>query len=101
GAHENALSANRSVEDLEVAVRPAQAAREIEHNVRGLTRLHVLPALARVFASPDAAGGAAERGVDDDVAVGGRLGINDDLEGTVADEGVVAVRGADRQQVAA
>ena len=57
--------------------------------------------LAGVVAPPDAAVGAAQGGVDDHLAVGRELGIDDDLERRRADEGPVARRRLNRQQVAA
>ena len=67
----------------------------------GLAGEHQRPGLAGVFAPPDAAVGAAQGGVDDHLAAGRGLGIDDDLVGRVADELAVAAGGVDRQDVAA
>ena len=57
--------------------------------------------LARVLAAPDAAGGAAQGGIDDHLAGGRGLGIDGDRERRSPTKTAVAAGGADRQHVAA
>ena len=60
----------------------------------------VLQCVAAVEAPVEAAVRPAQGGVDDHLAVGQRRGVDHDLVGRVADEGVVAERRVDRQRVA-
>ena len=85
GAHEDAHAADGGVDDLEVALDfgigvgvKDRAALLIEDHGGGLPGHHQLPGLARVLTAPDAAGGAAQGGIDDHLAGGRGLGINGD-----------------------
>ncbi len=97
GAHLDAHAANAGIDDLEVALDVGAgagvedgAAVLVEDHGGRLAGEHVGPVLARVLAPPDAAGGPAQGGVDDHLAGGRELGVDDDLVDRVADEGPVA-----------
>ena len=78
-----------------------RAAVRVENHVRRLACTHQLPRIARVLATPDAAIGAAQRGINDHLAGWRELGIDDNLKGCRADKYPIARRRVDRQQVAA
>ena len=99
GAHLDAHAPDAGIDDLEVALdgRVAvgvenDAAVGVEDHRGCLAGQHVDPVRARILAPPDAAGRAAQGGVDDHLAGGRELGIDDDLVGGVADEGPVALQ---------
>ena len=104
GAAVDEVARERRVDGLEVAGgvgdRVDRPAERVQRHVGGLAGLQQGPGLAGGDALVKAAVGPAHGGVEDQLAVGARLGVDQDPERVGADEDVVAAGRGDRRDAA-